>query len=57
MPVIGIKSTYFWRRSTRPRLVFSHFGAAEGADLGQDAAESAPSLVVMELVEARRARA
>ena len=26
---------YFWRRSARPRLVSSHFGAAKMADLGQ----------------------
>ena len=37
---IGSKLAYFCRRSTRPRLVLGHFGAAKGADLGQDAGEA-----------------
>lgn len=39
MPFCGSKLACFWRRSTRPRLVFGHFGAAKSADLGQDAGE------------------
>ena len=42
MPVIGIELAYFCRRSTRPRLVFGHFGAAKSADLGQDAGGIGP---------------